>query len=119
VFGFWIAASTVGVNFWNIALSLGVVALVMTYAFGMALKNAGAFFLIALFDKVEEGWYVEGPGTQFSGHIRAIHVLWTELSSEPGVITFVPTYLLLDSIIRRNMKIEQHSPLPTWGQKKQ
>ena len=111
--GFWVAFSAVGVNFWTIALAGGVLAMIGNYAFGSTLKNAGAFWLISWTDKAEEGWYVSGTG--FRGIITAIHVLWFEVR-DPGVveenvpanITYVPTFMLLDCIWKRNFKMEMN-----------
>lgn len=118
IFGFWIGANVLGVNFWTITLSYGILALVLNTAFGTSLRNAGAFFLIAWSDKIEEDWFVN-IGNQVQGRVVAIHILWIELEvgslkSKDGLtVIHVPTYMIMGTIMKRILKYEtKRSILP-------
>lgn len=126
VFGFWIAANTAGFNFWTVVLGYGILSLVGTYAFGSTLKNAGAFFLIALTDKIEEEWVLTIG--EITGRVTAIHILWVEMvtipdleNGKPEQEIQMPTWQLLDGVIFRNFELEkrehrrQRSAIPVRG----
>ena len=107
-----------GVNFWTITLSYGILALVLNTAFGTSLRNAGAFFLSAWSDKIEEDWFVN-IGNQVQGRVVAIHILWIELEvgslkSKDGLtVIHVPTYMIMGTIMKRILKYEtKRSILP-------
>ena len=112
--GLWAGAHTAGFNFWTVVLGYGILALIGNNAFGTTLRNAGAFFLIALTDKIEENFVIEVAG--ITGRIVAIHILWVEILElgdlENGRMKneiHVPTYLLLDTIVRRKFYLEAKS----------
>ncbi|MDB9801269.1 hypothetical protein OAB94_02710 [Flavobacteriaceae bacterium] len=109
IFGFWIGASVLGINFWTITLSYGIIVLVLNTAFGGTLRSAGAFLLIASTDKIEQNWYVSVGNVE--GTVQAIHILWVELEvfdQESGLIVIhVPTYLFIESIVKRIIKGER------------
>ena len=112
VIGFWIGASVVGINFFTITLSYGILAWVISTSFGVSLKSAAAFTLLAWTDKIEEEWFITVGNV--SGHIVAIHILWVELETkkrDKNILTVihVPTYLLLDSIIKRTVMLPKRS----------
>lgn len=77
-FSFSIAFAAAGVNFFSLAFSLGLVALFTGTAFGSTIKNLGAFFMISLTNKIEEGWGIE-VNNVYIGEIKAIHIMWVEL----------------------------------------
>lgn len=115
-FGFWVACNTAGISFWNILFSYGIAAFVMTYSFGSALQSAGAYFLIALTNKVSEDWYVEFigmPGVE--GRITAINILWIEIEYIDPLTKkfrdlFVPTTNFISSIFVRDFGKEESDP---------
>jgi hypothetical protein len=114
-FGFWIACNTAGVSFWNILFGYGIAAFVMTYSFGTALQSAGAYFLIALTNKLTEGWYIEFVGMPVEGRVTAINILWVELEYIDPVTNkfrdlFVPTTYVISSIYLRNFGKEAQDP---------
>lgn len=97
VFGFGVASSAAGANFWNIILIGGILSMVGNYAFGGALKNAGAFIILSATNKIEDGWFVRGNG--YMGFIHAIHIFWTEIKTKDGTsIIYVPTFYFFDTI---------------------
>lgn len=111
IFSFWIAAQAMGVNFWTIVLSYGILGLVATYAFGGPIKDMGAFLLISITNKVEEDWWVEVVGLGVQGQITAIHFLWIELvykDVETGQLeeAQIPTGYFLASVIKRKFAYE-------------
>jgi hypothetical protein len=113
--GFWIACNTAGVSFWNILFSYGVIALVATYSFGTALQSAGAYFLIALTNKITEGFYIEFVGMPVEGRVTAINILWIELEYIDPVTKrfkdmFVPTVNVISGIYLRNFGKEREDP---------
>jgi small-conductance mechanosensitive channel len=107
---FWIAAQAAGFNFWTVVLGYGILSLVAANAFGQTLRDMGAFFLIALTDKIEDDWYIDVMGTGAQGRVDAIHMLWVELSvrdAEKNLIkVFVPTSVIMSNIVRRILKLE-------------
>lgn len=116
IFGFWIGAHTAGFNFWTVFLGYGILTLVGTYAFSSTLRNAGSFFLIALTDKIQEGWVVR-IGNVY-GQITAVHILWVELRMIRGDIEqygkddmhneiHVPTWQFIDMVMRRDFRAEK------------
>lgn len=107
---FWIAAQAAGFNFWTVILGYGILSLVAANAFGQTLRDMGAFFLIALTDKIEDDWYIDVLGTGAQGRVDAIHLLWVELSVRDAennqIKLFVPTGVIMSNIVRRIFKME-------------
>lgn len=122
IFAFWIAAQAMGVNFWTIVLSYGILGLVATYAFGGPIKDMGAFLLISITNKIEEEWWVEVVGLGVQGQITAIHFLWVELvyeDVETGQMeeAHIPTGYFLSNVIKRKfayeIKLHNHDFTPS------
>lgn len=111
IFAFWIAAQAMGVNFWTIILSYGILGIVGTYAFGGPIKDMGAFLLISATNKIEEDWWVEIVGLGVQGRVTAIHFLWVELEYEDLETrrieeAQIPTGYFLANVIKRKMAYE-------------
>lgn len=115
VCGFWVAAHTAGFNFWTVVLGYGILSLVATYAFGGMLRDGGAFFLIALTDKIEEDWWVEVVGLGVSGRITAIHILWVEVEYRDVDGNMeeaqIPTGFIMANVIKRKFAQERGTPV--------
>jgi hypothetical protein len=112
IIGFWIAASTAGVSFFSIVLSYGILGIVLTYSFGSGLQSSGAYFLIALTDKLSEDWYIEIIGTGIEGFVNTIGIIWVELEHLSPVtkelqIIHVPTLMIISSPLRRLFEKEK------------
>jgi len=114
--GFWVAAHTAGFNFWTVILSYGILSLVATYAFGGMIRDGGAFFLIALTDKIEEDWWIEVVGLGVSGRITAIHILWVEVEylDAKGKMeeAQIPTGFIMANVIKRKFAREKEYGVP-------
>lgn len=115
VFAFWIAAQAMGVNFWTIVLSYGILGIVGTYAFGGPIKDMGAFLLISATNKIQEDWWVEVVGLGVQGRVTAIHFLWVELEYEDLETkrweeVQIPTGYFLANVIKRKMAYENSLP---------
>lgn len=108
---FWIAAQTAGFNFWTVVLGYGILSLIGTYAFGQMLRDIGAFFLVSLTDKIEEGNWIEVGGMGVEGRITAIHWLWVEVAyNDPktGQVeeAQIPTGFIMMNVIKRKFSRE-------------
>mgnify|MGYP005990451797 CR=1 FL=1 len=111
--GLWVAAQTAGFNFWTVVLGYGMLSLVGTYAFGDMLRNLGAFFLLSLTDKIEDGYYIEFSGIGVEGLVTAIHWLWIEVSyvnpkTDNVEEIQIPTIYVMSNIIRRKFAMEMN-----------
>lgn len=129
IVGFWIACTTAGVSFIGVVLSYGILSLVLTYTFGAPLQNLGAYFVIALTDKVSEDWYLNVAGVQ--GRVVGIYIFWIELEYYDGQqvmkIAQVPTVIFISSIVERlftkedeylkkyPVELNPHTKLPAVG----
>ena len=110
--GLWIAAQTAGFNFWTVVLGYGILSLIGTYAFGGMLRDIGAFFLLSLTDKIEDGYYIEVVGLGVEGRITAIHWLWVEVEyinpkTENVVEIQIPTGFIMMNVIKRKFSYEK------------
>jgi len=109
--GFWVAAHTAGFNFWTVVLGYGILTLVANSAFGGMLRDGGAFFLIALTDKIQEDWWIEVVGMGVAGRITAIHILWVEIEylDTQGNMeeAHIPTAYIMANVIKRKFAMEK------------
>lgn len=114
-FGFWIAFSVMGVNFWNILFGYGVLVLIMNQMFGVALQSIGAYIIISYTDKIEEDFWVEVIGMpNVEGTVMSINLIWVELeyidknnNKESVKELQVPTIVFITNIIRRHFDREK------------
>ena len=77
--GFWIAATTFGVSFWNIIFSYGIITLLIGQIFGIALQNLGAYVQIVFTGKVINDIYVKFLRTPMEGRVTNMNISWFEL----------------------------------------
>lgn len=93
--GFWIAATTFGVSFWNIIFSYGIVTLFIGQVFGVSLQNLGAYVQIIFTAKVVNDMYVRFLRTPMEGRITNMNISWFELErimqDKQVVYYYVPT----------------------------
>lgn len=103
--GFWIAATTFGVSFWNIIFSYGIVTLFIGQIFGVSLQNLGAYIQIVVTAKVVNDMYVKFVRTPMEGRVINMNISWFELERPDGAIFQVPTrdfigapYLVMEEV---------------------
>lgn len=93
--GFWIAATTFGVSFWNIIFSYGIITLLIGQIFGIALQNLGAYVQIVFTGKVINDIYVKFLRTPMEGRVTNMNISWfeLELNNKDGrtMYFYVPT----------------------------
>ena len=93
--GFWIAATTFGVSFWNIIFSYGIVTLFIGQVFGVSLQNLGAYIQIIFTAKVVNDMYVKFLRTPMEGRVTNMNISWFELERKTPdgkiVYFYVPT----------------------------
>ena len=95
---FSVAAYIVGVNFWNIILGYGILALLVGYMFQQALQSAGAYLLLRWNDKVEEENYIVMANMGVEGKVEDIGVLYANVYDPFKKKDYqIPTTLLLYS----------------------
>lgn len=83
--GFWIAATTFGVSFWNIIFTYGIVTLLISTIFGTTLALFGAYVSLAFTGKPLMNRYITFDETpQIHGRVVAFNILWIELEYEKG-----------------------------------
>ena len=107
----WIAAQTAGFNFWTVVLGYGILSMILNIAFGQLLRDVGAFFLIALTDKIEEGWYIQISELGVEGRVVAIQWLWVEVvytneQTKTVEEAQIPTGFIMMNILRRKFAME-------------
>lgn len=110
--GFWIAATTFGVSFWNIIFSYGIAALLIGQVFGFALQNLGAYIQVVFTGKVINDIYVKFLRTPMEGRITNMNISWFELEYvKDGKVMFfyVPTREFVASPF---VVIEEYSTAP-------
>ena len=112
VTGFWVAAHTAGFNFWTLIFQFGIFGVVITYSFGGALRDGGAFFLLSFTNKIEEDWWIEVVGLGVSGRITAIHILWVEVEylnpkTNSMEEAHIPTAFIMANVIKRKFEEEK------------
>lgn len=115
--GLWIACTTAGVSFWNILVGYGIVAIIVTYSFGVGLQSIGAYIVISGTNKLYETQYLEFPGGE--GLVEAVNIFWVDVRTPSGKLMQVPTVLFLSSIVQRNEDKEkmedQDADFSNWG----
>jgi len=118
--GFWIAATTFGVSFWNIIFSYGIAALLIAQIFGVALQNLGAYVQIVFTGKVILDIYVKFIRGPMEGRITSMNISWFELEQvRPDgktVYYYVPTREFISSpfAVEEGTK---HPMVPSMGYK--
>ena len=97
---FSIGFNAAGFNFWTIILSYGVFSLFVGTMFGDALKCMGAYALISLTRKIEEGYLLEINGSD--GTVRHIHFMWISMrSTKDGMDIDVPTWWVFSYAMKK------------------
>lgn len=92
--GFWIAATTFGVSFWNIIFSYGIITLLIGQIFGFALQNLGAYVQIVFTGKIVNDIYVKFLRTPMEGRVTNMSISWFELEfvkDGQAMYFYVPT----------------------------
>lgn len=89
--GFWIAATTFGVSFWNIIFSYGIVTLFIGQIFGTSLRNLGAYIQIVFTAKLVNDMYVEFVRLPIKGKVINMNISCIELERQDGRIVQIPT----------------------------
>ncbi len=79
-FGFWIAFSVMGVNFWNILFGYGILVYVLGQMFGISLQQVGAYITVSYTDKIQEDYSLEILGLPgLKGTVAEINLVWVQL----------------------------------------
>lgn len=98
--GIFVAFHVAGVNFFSLAISVGVISMVFTYAGQNLITNTFSGLTLNATDKVEIGDYIELPLYGLKGEVTAKRPMWVEIiddsqGSDHRKLVDIPNSILL------------------------
>ena len=107
VLGFYTGFFVAGLDLLNIAISLGVVGILVTYSFSGVLMNIAGAFSVAATSKVIVGHYIEIPSAGVQGEVHDVGWMMVNLEyiDDKGrrIEVHVPNNILVTSVVRRQL----------------
>lgn len=103
VFAFWLALAAVGIDFFNIVLSFGVISIVLSVGLSNIVSNVFSGIMIQINDTVQRGSDVTINGVRGTVIEMSLSAVLLRLHDDPDDLVFVPNSHFTQSAVRRHI----------------
>ena len=103
VFAFWLALAAVGIDFFKIVLSFGVISIVLSVGLSGIIGNVFSGVMIQVNDTVQRGSDVTINGVRGTVIEMSVSTVLLRLHDDPDDIVFVPNAHFTQSSVRRHI----------------